>query len=82
MKIKPLRKDLTNYLSSHNLSKKWKKASAYFEENINHPSLNTELLEPRWRGIYSFRIDQKYRALFFIIDGEAEIFQITNHYKK
>ncbi|MBK9331623.1 MAG: type II toxin-antitoxin system YoeB family toxin, partial [Ignavibacteria bacterium] len=43
---------------------------------------NTELLEPHWRGIYSFRIDQKYRALFIMADGEAEIFQITNHYKK
>ena len=82
MKIKPLRKDLVNYINSHNLSKKWKKVSLYFEKNINHPSLNTELMEPRWRGIYSFRIDQKYRALFFITDGEAEIFQITNHYKK
>ncbi len=82
MKIKPLRKDLVNYLNSHNLSKKWKKVTLYFEENINHPSLNTELLEPHWRGIYSFRIDQKYRALFFIADNEAEIFQITNHYKK
>ena len=25
MKIKPLRKDLVNYITTHNLSKKWKK---------------------------------------------------------
>jgi len=53
-----------------------------FKDNIGHPSLNTELLNPKSRGIYSFRIDKKYRALFFISDGEAEVFQITNHYKK
>ncbi len=83
MKIKPLRKDLEEYLDNHHLLKKWEKASLMFENNIRHPSLNTELLEPRWRGIYSFRLDQKYRALFFITPkGEAEVFQITNHYKK
>jgi len=58
MKIKPLRKDSVEYLNPHNFSKKWKKVSFYFEENINLLSLNTELMEPHWRGIYSFRIDQ------------------------
>ena len=83
MKIKPLRKDLLEYLTKHQLERKWEKASGLFEINIRHTSLNTELLEPRWRGIYSFRLDNKYRALFFITkDGEAEVFQITNHYKK
>jgi plasmid maintenance system killer protein len=66
MKIKPIRKDLTEYLNSHNLLKKFQKASTLFEENMRHPSLNTELLEPHHYGIYSFRIDKKYRALFFI----------------
>ncbi len=83
MKIKPLRKDLQQYLISHNLQKKWDKAIRFFEMNLRHPSLNTELLEPNWRGIYSFRLDSKYRALFFIDKkGEVEVFQITNHYKK
>lgn len=82
MKLKPLRKDLVGYLDSHNLEKKWNKVSKLFENNIRHPSLNTELLEPRSHGIYSFRIDRKFRALFFIAGNEAEVFQITNHYKK
>lgn len=83
MKILPLRKDLLDYIVRFNLQKKWDKAKQNFEGDIRHPSLNTELLEPRWRGIYSFRIDKKYRALFFITKkGEAEVFQITNHYKK
>ncbi|MBI3459301.1 type II toxin-antitoxin system YoeB family toxin [Candidatus Azambacteria bacterium] len=82
MKLKVLRNDLIEYLVFHGLEKKWKKASRLFEENIKHPSLETELLEPHWRGIYSFRIDKKYRSLFFIKDGIVEVFKITNHYKK
>lgn len=82
MKLKLLREDLLEYLVRHKLEKKWKKASTLFEANIKHPSLETELLEPRWRGIYSFRIDKKYRALFFMNDEVAEIFKITNHHKK
>ncbi len=58
MKIKSLRKDLTDYLISHNLMKKWDKVSELFENNIAHPSLNTELLKPQSHGIYSFRIDR------------------------
>lgn len=81
MKIKPLRKDLILYLKRHNLTNKFRKAKSLFEENIRHPSLNTELLEPSHHGIYSFRHDRKYRALFFIDNDSAEVFQITNHYK-
>lgn len=83
MIVKPLRSDLIEYLAAHNLTKKWQKAIKFFGINLKHPSLNTELLEPRWRGIYSFRLDKKYRALFFIdSQGQAEVFRITNHYKK
>lgn len=83
MKLKPLRQDIIKFIKGHNLVKRWEKASCLFEQNIRHPSLRTELLEPRWRGIYSFRLDKKYRALFFITnDVEVEVFKITNHYKK
>lgn len=82
MLIKPLRSDLIQYLERHRLAAKWEKAKRNFETDLRHPSLHTELLEPRWRGIYSFRLDKKYRALFFIDGDQAEVFQITNHYKK
>lgn len=68
MKTKPLRKDIGDYLIKHNLEKKFQKALRFFEEDHKHPSLNTELLEPKKYGIYSFRIDKKIRALFFIKD--------------
>ena len=83
MNIKPLQKDIAAYARKRRLFKKWEKARRLLENDIRHPSLETELLEPHWRGIYSFRIDKKYRALFFIDkDGNVEIFKITNHYKK
>lgn len=82
MRILPLRNDLKLYLVEHHLESKWLKAKRLFQGDIRHPSLHTELLEPHWRGIYSFRLDKTYRALFFITDGQAEVFAITNHYKK
>lgn len=82
MRLKPLRNDLEERLQRNNLLTKWKKVARLFEENLRHPSLHVELLEPKWRGIYSFRLDRKFRALFFITpDGDAEVFQITNHYR-
>lgn len=82
MHIRQLRKDLERFVVKHGLTGKWTKAKVLIGKNIRHPSLRVELLEPRWRGIYSFRLDRKYRALFFISDGEIEVFQITKHYRK
>jgi len=82
MKIKSLRKDIRAHLQEHQLTKKWDKTTTLFEADMRHPSLHTELLEPKWRGIYSFRIDRKYRAIFFVANGKAEIIAITNHYKR
>jgi plasmid maintenance system killer protein len=53
-----------------------------FEENPFHPSLNMELLEPKHRLIYSFRLDRKYRVIFVYVETETvEVIAITNHYK-
>ena len=82
MKIKKLRDDLKDYLKKHNLMKKYEKAKKLFENDPFYPSLNTELLEPKERLIYSFRLDRKYRALFIYTgENEIEIIAFTNHYK-
>jgi Txe/YoeB family toxin of Txe-Axe toxin-antitoxin module len=82
MKIENLRDDLAEYLHKHNLVKKYQKAVKLFEVDPFYPSLNTELLEPKERLIYSFRLDIKYRAIFVYIDkNRVEIIAITNHYK-
>ena len=82
MRIKPVRSDSVEYLKKRNLTRKWLKAKRLFETDIRYPSLEVELMEPRWRGIYSFRIDKKFRALFFVDGDVAKVFKITNHYRK
>jgi Txe/YoeB family toxin of Txe-Axe toxin-antitoxin module len=82
MEIKEIRDDLEKYLKKHNLNKKYVKAKNLFEEDPFYPSLNTELLEPKDRLIYSFRLDRKYRAIFIYLDNDTiEIITFTNHYK-
>lgn len=81
MKIKPLKDEINKYLKKHQLVKKFQKAAKLFEQDANHPSLNTEILEPRHLKVYSFRLDVKYRTIFVVVGGEAEIIAVTNHYK-
>lgn len=81
MRVKPLSKKFEVYLREHQLIKKFNKQVKLFESNPRHPSLNTELLEPKSDGVYSFRIDKKYRALFIIVNKDAEIVDINLHYQ-
>jgi len=78
-----LRTDIEEYIKKHRLSKKWEKSKKLFKNNPSHPSFNTELLEPKHRLIYSFRIDRKYRALFISLPKDKiEIVTVTKHYRK
>lgn len=82
MVVKQLRPDLARYLHKHNIIKQYLKQTKIFEENPRHPSLNTEILEPKLLKIYSFRISRKYRAIFIILrNNEAEIVDINLHYR-
>ena len=82
-KVLDLREDILEYLRKHGLVKKWQKAKELFENDPSHPSLNTELLEPKHRLIYSFRIDKKYRALFICLpEDKVEVVAVTKHYRK
>jgi Txe/YoeB family toxin of Txe-Axe toxin-antitoxin module len=81
MQIKSVKDEISKYLKKHQLEKKFLKAKELFEQDINHPSLNVELLEPKYLKVYSFRIDKKYRAIFVVVGDEVEIITVTNHYK-
>lgn len=71
------------YIQKHGLTRKWKKAKSLFENDPSHPSLGTELLEPKHRLIYSFRLDKKYRAIFIVLpENEVEVIAVTKHYRK
>jgi len=79
--IRELNEQQNEYLKTHQLVNKYNKAKKLFEKDVNHPSLNVELLEPKHLKFYSFRLDKKYRVVFIVVDNEAEVVTITNHYK-
>jgi len=81
MEIKIVTPKVRRYITRHGLQSKWKKCEALFMQNPKHPSLHTELLEPREEMIFSFRLDKKYRVLFMIKNSTAFVFRITNHYR-
>jgi Txe/YoeB family toxin of Txe-Axe toxin-antitoxin module len=82
-KILPFNALVRQKIAKHNLQKKWSKQCELLSQNPQHPSLNLELLMPKEQGIYSFRLDRKYRALcIFRPDLQAiEILTITVHYR-
>ena len=80
-KTGPLHSNLKKYLKKRNLQKKFNKQIKLLRQDVNHPSLHTEILEPRKLRIFSFRIDKKYRAIFIYRKGEIEIIDINPHYE-
>jgi len=74
---------IQSFIVKHSLKKKFAKQITLLSENPKHPSLHVELLEPKSQGIYSFRIDRKYRALFFFRPDQQslEILTLTVHYR-
>ena len=83
MRILPLHPELIRYIGERGLVRKYKKQSQFFIESINHPSLETELLEPKHLRIFSFRIDRKYRVIFIFRNSETiEVIDINNHYHR
>jgi plasmid maintenance system killer protein len=82
MNILPLSNRLLKYLKTRNLAKRFEKQKLIFETNPFHPSLHTEILEPKHLKIYSFRVGRQYRAIFIYNgDGDIEIIDINNHYR-
>ena len=82
MKILPLSKLIEKKIKKYNLQVKFSKQLKLLSLNPKHPSLNVDLLEPKEFGVYSFRIDRKFRGLFiFREDKKAlEIINIMVHY--
>jgi Txe/YoeB family toxin of Txe-Axe toxin-antitoxin module len=82
MKILPLHPEIKEYLKKRNLEKKFEKQKRLFEKNPFHPSLKTELLEPRKMRIWGLRLDRKYRSIFIFRDKTTiEIIDVTAHYQ-
>ena len=82
IEILPIDQEIIDYLQKRGIKNKFFKQLAFLQKNLHHRSLNTELLHPKNRGIYSFRVDRKYRALFIYRKEEIiEVLIVTDHYK-
>ena len=82
MKILPVHPEILDYLRKRELEKKFLKQLALLQNNLNHPSLNLEILEPKHLRFYSLRVDRKYRAIFIFRDYDTiEIIEVNNHYQ-
>lgn len=81
MELIPLSEKQQKYLKKYNIIKKFRKQITLFINNPSHPSLNVEKMYLIGPGLYSFRIDQKYRAIFATSKGMIKIIALTNHYK-
>lgn len=81
MQSKGLRPELLKYLKKHNLERKFNKQLNLLLKDFRHPSLNTEILEPRSHKIYSFRLDRKYRVIFVVKNAEVVVVDISDHYQ-
>jgi len=70
--------DVLSYLDKHSLTKQYIKA----KENIlswNNSKVFFKERQPKWSWIWYFRINRKYRALWYIENNELRIYQIYNH---
>ena len=83
IEILPVSELVAKRIERFGLGKKFAKAIELFENNPCHPGLHVELLEPKAMGIYSFRLDRKYRDLFIYRADKAaiEILNVTKHYE-
>lgn len=64
----------------NSLRKTTKKQFKLFLNNLFHPSLHTEKLEPKTSNIWSFRINKNFRVIFtFMGGGTILLLDIGSH---
>ena len=81
MIILPIHPEIIEYLKKRQLFRKFQKQYDLLLTNLNHPSLNLEVLEPKHLKVYSFRVDKKYRAMFIFRGPDiVEVIDVNNHY--
>lgn len=82
MEILPVSLRIREYLRDHQIERVFQKQLNLLLLNPFHPSLRTEVLEPKHLKFYSFRITRSYRAIFiYRAPGSVEIIDVNNHYR-
>ena len=71
-------KDIIIELAKRNLLKQYKSVkNKILSGNLAKSDLKKR--KPTWSGIYSFRINKKFRAFGYIREGKLIIVEINNH---
>lgn len=69
---------ILKYLEKYKILNQYKKA----KQNLlfwNNTKTFFKERKPRWSWIFYFRINKKYRALWYIENNELRIYDINNH---
>ena len=56
------------------IQRKAQKQEEIFKNNPFHPSLHTEKLSPKFKEVWSFRVDRSYRVLFQFLGEDSVLF--------
>lgn len=81
MILLPIHTEIVEYLEARQLVRVFEKQCRLFMSDSKHPSLHTEVLEPKQLKLFSFRVNKKYRAIFIYRGPDvAEILDVNNHY--
>lgn len=82
LSVLPIDQRILKYIQPRGISKVFYKQLSLLMQNPKYPSLRTELMLPKARGLYSFRVTLKYRAIFVYKDTNTiEIIDVNDHYQ-
>ncbi|MEK7124720.1 MAG: type II toxin-antitoxin system mRNA interferase toxin, RelE/StbE family [Patescibacteria group bacterium] len=56
------------------IQKKAEKQEKLFKSNPLHPSLHTEKLSPKFKEVWSFRVDRSHRIIFRFLSRDKVLF--------
>lgn len=78
--ILPYDSSIDDFLKTRRLDGQFNKQLRLLRTNPRAKSLNFELLEPKKNNMYSFRVNDQWRALCFFINNGIKIFKITDYH--
>lgn len=70
--------EVVEYISKKNLTKQYQKSKKYILSG-NSSKTNLKKRQPKWSGIYYFRINKQFRAIWYIRENNLIVVKIDNH---
>ena len=73
-------KNILPFLQKRNLLSRYSKCKNFLREDLLKV-VDFKIRKPKSQGIYSFRINKKFRAFGIFRDGNFYVFEISDHQK-